>query len=262
MNARVEIDAAARAARIEGDRHCEQIAAAGAAENFVRAHEIGRLGPALVLQLTAWRALLRRTRRLRTLRPARPPFVLISTLTVFTIAHLADRINFRSSNHNEPPTASVGPRQRSGLVVIRRDAPLILSPQIAKAIAKCRRQSGVDLGGDQADRTQILQMHPTPQAKARQLHLHQVGDSHQQDALGRLHRRRERRHRFVIMKSPSRAIATEASAHAGNRRGDSPRQLAASACRGRAFCRSSGSERSGRASRAASASPSTPAPAG
>src|SRR4030095_6740829 len=87
LNARVKIDAAAGTTRVQRDIDREQIPAAGASEDLVRAHQGRRLRSALVLQLTPRRALLRRARRFWSLRAARPTLVLIPALAVFAIAH-------------------------------------------------------------------------------------------------------------------------------------------------------------------------------
>src|SRR5207244_2463182 len=87
-NARVEIDAAFRAAIEHPDRDRQQIPASRAAKHFVRRHQVRRLRPAFVLQHAPWRALLRRRLRLVAFRSALARLVLIAALTVFPVAHV------------------------------------------------------------------------------------------------------------------------------------------------------------------------------
>src|SRR5262249_769830 len=87
LNAAVEIDAAAAALAHELDGQRQLVAAAGALEHLVHAHQVRGLRAALVLQHAARGALLRRPRGLRPPRTARLVFVLIATLAVLAIAH-------------------------------------------------------------------------------------------------------------------------------------------------------------------------------
>src|SRR5262249_17901061 len=90
LNARVEVDAAAGTARVERHVDREQVSAARAPEDFVSAHQVGGLRPALVLQLAPGGALLRWPRRpggLWSLLTPRPVLVLIPALPVFAITH-------------------------------------------------------------------------------------------------------------------------------------------------------------------------------
>jgi hypothetical protein len=88
VDAAVNVDAAARAARIHFDRHRQAIPAARAAKYLVRRHQIWRLWPGGVLQLAT-----RRARRRRRFRTARFPLlaiarvILIPALAVLSIAH-------------------------------------------------------------------------------------------------------------------------------------------------------------------------------
>jgi len=89
VNAAVNTDTAPCTAIVRPDRQRQFVTAAGAAEHFVRCHEIGRLGSRRTLQLSARRSLFRRFGpgwRSAAVTIARP-FVLISPLTIFAIAH-------------------------------------------------------------------------------------------------------------------------------------------------------------------------------
>src|SRR5581483_1129383 len=105
LDARVQRYAASRAALDAADRHREQIPAARAAKHFVRRHQVGRLRPGGVLQLTTRRALLRRARRPRPAVLALPRFVLIAALAVLAIAHDVGPSSFRNSSRYLPQIA-------------------------------------------------------------------------------------------------------------------------------------------------------------
>ena len=86
LHAAVEIDAALRAAAVVRDRQRQQVAAARAAADFVRRHQIRRLRAGGILQLTARRpVLLRRTRRRRPLRATGLVLILIAALSVLSV---------------------------------------------------------------------------------------------------------------------------------------------------------------------------------
>ena len=89
LQAAVQIHATLGAAAIARDRQRQQIAAARAAADLVRRHQIRGLRSRGVLQLTSGCAiLLRRARRGRAFRTARLVLVLISALSVLSIAHM------------------------------------------------------------------------------------------------------------------------------------------------------------------------------
>src|SRR5262249_11720486 len=87
LDAAVDVDAALGARIENADRRGQQIPAAGAAEHFVRRHQVRRLGPALVLQHASRRAFLRGRRPLLATRLAVALVVLIASLPVLPIAH-------------------------------------------------------------------------------------------------------------------------------------------------------------------------------
>jgi hypothetical protein len=85
LHAAVEVHTATRARTVGADLEREAMAAPRAAEHLVRRHQVRGFRAGRILQETSRRALFRRPRRRRSLRPAWLRLVLITTLSILAI---------------------------------------------------------------------------------------------------------------------------------------------------------------------------------